>query len=78
MNAPVVAWPDKLYATFKRAGIRQVGYVPVGNFIGKAEARFFSLKDNIAPWQIWNWPANLRLDRMFQSVYQTYTTTPAR
>jgi sulfopyruvate decarboxylase alpha subunit len=29
MNAPVVVeWPDRLYETFKRAGIRQVGYVP--------------------------------------------------
>ncbi len=46
-----------------------VGYVPAGNLIGKAEARFFSIKDDIPPWQIWQWPANLRLDRMFQSVY---------
>ena len=56
--------------------LSQVGYVPFGNFIGKAEARFFSIKDNIAPWQIWQWPANVRIDRMFQSVYQSYTTTP--
>ncbi len=30
MNAPAknLDWPEKLYATFKRAGIRQVGYVP--------------------------------------------------
>ncbi|HEY4143113.1 MAG TPA: thiamine pyrophosphate-binding protein [Pseudolabrys sp.] len=28
MNASVAEWPDRLYATFKRAGIRQVGYVP--------------------------------------------------
>lgn len=47
-----------------------VGYVPFGNLIGKAEVRFFSIKDNIPPWQIWQWPANIRLDRMFQSVYQ--------
>ena len=46
-----------------------VGYVPAGNLIGKAEARFFSIKDNIPPWQVWKWPENLRLDRMFQSVY---------
>ncbi|VAW15710.1 Signal peptidase I [hydrothermal vent metagenome] len=46
-----------------------VGYVPASNLIGKAEARFFSIKDNIAPWQIWQWPANVRWDRMFQSVY---------
>jgi signal peptidase I len=57
--------------------LSQVGYVPAGNIIGKAEARFFSIKDNLPPWQIWQWPANVRWDRMFQSVYQNYTTTPA-
>jgi signal peptidase I len=57
--------------------LSQVGYVPAGNLIGKAEARFFSIKDNIPPWQLWQWPANIRWDRMLQSVYQTYTTTPA-
>jgi len=49
--------------------LSQVGYVPFGNLIGKAEARFFSIKNNIAPWQLWEWPANVRWDRMFQSVY---------
>ena len=48
--------------------LNMVGYVPFDNFIGKAEARFFSIKDNIPPWQIWQWPANVRWDRMFQSV----------
>jgi signal peptidase I len=57
--------------------LSQVGYVPATNLLGKAEARFFSIKNNIAPWQIWQWPANVRWDRMFQSVYQEYTTTPA-
>ena len=57
--------------------LAQVGYVPAGNLIGKAEARFFSIKDNIPPWQIWQWPANIRWDRMLQSVYQNFTTTPA-
>jgi len=47
-----------------------VGYVPLDNLIGKAEARFFSVKDNRAPWAVWEWPETLRLDRMFQSVYQ--------
>jgi signal peptidase I len=50
--------------------LNAVGYVPAGNLIGKAEARFFSITDNIPPWQIWEWPANVRWDRMFQSVYQ--------
>ena len=46
-----------------------VGYVPSDALIGKAEARFFSVKDNRAPWALWEWPETLRLDRMFQSVY---------
>ncbi len=49
--------------------LSQVGYVPEGNLEGKAEVRFFSITDNIPPWQIWRWPGNVRLDRMFQSVY---------
>ncbi|MGN6157792.1 MAG: signal peptidase I [Devosia sp.] len=57
--------------------LSQVGYVPAGNIIGKAEARFFSIKDNLPPWELWTWPTSIRWDRMFQSVYQTYTTTPA-
>jgi signal peptidase I len=56
--------------------LRQVGYVPAVNLIGKAEARFFSIKNNIAPWQLWQWPANVRWDRMFQSVYTPVTHTP--
>jgi signal peptidase I len=50
--------------------LSSVGYVPAGNLIGKAQVRFFSLKDNVAPWKIWLWPENLRMDRMFQSVYK--------
>lgn len=58
--------------------LSQVGYVPAVNLIAKAEARFFSIKDNLPPWQVWQWPANVRWDRMFQSVYGNppYDTTP--
>lgn len=56
--------------------LRQVGYVPATNLIGKGEARFFSIKDNIPPWQVWQWPANVRWDRIFQSVYVPITHTP--
>ena len=48
--------------------LSQVGYVPLDNFIGKAEARFFSIKNNLPPWALWEWPANVRWDRMFQAV----------
>ncbi|RZL63262.1 MAG: signal peptidase I, partial [Rhodococcus sp. (in: high G+C Gram-positive bacteria)] len=50
--------------------LNQVGYVAKDQLIGKAEARFFSIKNNLPPWQLWEWPANVRWDRMFQSVYQ--------
>lgn len=50
--------------------LSSVGYVPFENFVGKAEWRFFSIQDNIPPWQIWRWPGNIRLDRMFTSVYE--------
>ena len=49
--------------------LNQVGYVPFSNFIGKAEVRFFSIRNNIAPWLLWEWPANVRWDRMFQPVH---------
>jgi signal peptidase I len=49
--------------------LSSVGYVPFTNLIAKAEARFFSIEDNLPPWQIWQWPANVRWDRMFESVY---------
>ena len=48
--------------------LSDVGYVPFGNFIGKAEARFFSIRNNLPPWALWEWPANVRWDRMFQFV----------
>jgi signal peptidase I len=48
--------------------LNQVGYVAFDNFIGKAEARFFSIKNNLPPWALWEWPANVRWDRMFQAV----------
>jgi signal peptidase I len=54
--------------------LSDVGYVPAEDLEGKAEYRFFSIKDDLPPWQFWNWPANVRLDRMFQSVYQADPT----
>jgi signal peptidase I len=50
--------------------LSDVGYVPAEDLEGKAEFRFFSIKDDLPPWQFWNWPANVRLDRLVQSVYQ--------
>jgi signal peptidase I len=49
--------------------LSSVGFVPFDNLVGKAEVRFFSIKDNINPWFVWMWPGNVRWDRMFTSVY---------
>lgn len=48
--------------------LRQVGYVPLTNIIGKVRFKFFSMLDNERPWQVWLWPTHLRWDRMFTGV----------
>ncbi|WP_246472925.1 signal peptidase I [Pelagibacterium limicola] len=50
--------------------LSHVGFVPFENLLGKAEWRFFSIEDNIPPWQIWRWPGNVRFDRIFTSIYE--------
>lgn len=45
-----------------------VGFVPEENLVGRAEILFFSLGGGTPVWEIWNWPANLRLSRLFDSV----------
>lgn len=45
-----------------------VGFVPAENLIGRASLIFFSLGNNTSFREIWNWPANLRYDRLFKVV----------
>jgi signal peptidase I len=49
--------------------LSDVGYVPAEDLEGKAEFRFFSIRNDLPPWEIWKWPGNIMLNRMFQSVY---------
>ncbi|MBA4783338.1 MAG: signal peptidase I [Rhizobiales bacterium] len=46
----------------------EVGYVPVENFIGRAEFLFFSLKAGTSAWQIWKWPTDIRFGRLFNGL----------
>mgnify|MGYP001801551956 CR=1 FL=1 len=46
---------------------RQVGFVPLENFIGKASVIFFSIGGDASPWQVWKW-ANLRPSRFFTGL----------
>jgi signal peptidase I len=45
-----------------------VGYVPFENIVGRAEVIFFSVGGGSPAWQIWRWPSDLRLGRMFHTV----------
>lgn len=42
-----------------------VGYVPFENLVGKARVIFFSIKDDVSPLEVWNWPSDLRPSRFF-------------
>jgi signal peptidase I len=45
-----------------------VGYVPFENFVGRGEMIFFSVKEDAAAWQVWNWPWTVRWNRIFMRV----------
>ena len=45
-----------------------VGYVPLENFVGRADLIFFSMKQGASPWQVWRWPSDARFDRMFDGI----------
>jgi hypothetical protein len=46
MNVQITDWPDRLFATLKRAGIRQVGYVP-----DAGHARLIDCHEPILPYR---------------------------
>lgn len=47
---------------------RNVGTVPLENFVGRAEFLFFSIADGASAWQIWKWPTDLRFERLFNGL----------
>ncbi|WP_099866352.1 signal peptidase I [Pararhizobium haloflavum] len=48
----------------------EVGFVPLENFVGRANIIFFSMDAGTSPLELWKWPTNLRFDRLFQSAQQ--------
>ncbi|WP_068083012.1 signal peptidase I [Polycladidibacter stylochi] len=48
--------------------MEQVGFVPLKNFVGRAEIIFFSVQEGSAPWQFWKWPWSLRWQRFGDSL----------
>jgi signal peptidase I len=45
-----------------------VGFVPAENLIGRASVIFFSLGNDTSFLKLWEWPANMRWDRLFKAV----------
>ncbi len=46
----------------------QVGFVPFENFVGRANVIFFSIADGASPIELWKWPTDLRVSRLFSWV----------
>ncbi len=45
-----------------------VGYVPLENFIGRADIIFFSVAEGSSAWKIWQWPTSVRWGRVLKLV----------
>jgi signal peptidase I len=46
-----------------------VGFVPAENLVGRANIIFFSIADGASPLEIWKWPSDLRVSRLFHFVH---------
>lgn len=47
---------------------RGVGFVPLENFIGRAEILFFSADHDFRAWRFWEWPWTVRFSRFFSWI----------
>jgi signal peptidase I len=45
-----------------------VGYVPVENFVGRADIVFFSISPEASIWEVWKWPFAIRWSRFFTTL----------
>jgi len=43
--------------------LNHVGYVPIENFVGRADIIFFSISRDTPLWQVWKWPFTIRWSR---------------
>ena len=48
--------------------IGHVGYIPVENFVGRAEILFFSLDHDTSFWELWRYPSGVRWERIFDAI----------
>lgn len=48
--------------------MRHVGFVPLENFVGRAEFLFFSTDGTARFWEVWKWPFAVRYGRLFDGI----------
>lgn len=46
----------------------QVGYVPIENFVGRADIIFFSVSQDASLFEVWRWPFVIRWNRFFNLI----------
>lgn len=46
-----------------------VGFVPNENLVGRANIIFFSIADGSSPLEIWKWPTDMRIGRLFNFIH---------
>jgi signal peptidase I len=49
--------------------LSEVGFVPFGNLVGKAQIIFFSIHEDTSFWEFWRWPSDVRWSRVFKVVH---------
>ena len=49
--------------------LNAVGYVPVENLVGRAEFTFLSLDAEYPWWEFWEWPLEIRWNRVFTGIH---------
>ena len=45
-----------------------VGYVPIENFVGRADIIFFSISRGTTLWEVWKWPFEIRWSRFLNGL----------
>jgi len=48
--------------------MNHVGFVPLENFVGRAEFLFFSTDGTARFWEVWRWPFAVRYGRLFNGI----------
>jgi signal peptidase I len=49
--------------------LNAVGFVPVENLVGRAEFIFLSVGGSASLWEIWEWPFEIRWNRLFMGIH---------